>query len=305
MIWFLWVLCQPIFFNSTNGKQLSKGLSASFPIWITIREYVCYPHSLSGSHFAHGHRQQHRSKWEKYLGWCSETHSLLSQQFLHGITVQSLQWTHCWLKAYTCGIGWSILKLQFSSQETQSFYQLISAHKTPGTCACHGDINLQQSKKCLVNFSADIANHNWCNWDKNRALWEPKLTLIQKCLAFLPHHCCIWHRQSMHVIEIFLVNVPQEQELLKTKDHGNNHTVDPLGLGRKSLFPPAWQGPTHNSTAIWACGEKGEDAAPREQRVRNSLSKTCFLCTVKLQSSREQGAGYIVQAVAGLLGFGK
>lgn len=76
-------------------------------------------------------------------------------------------------------------------------------------------------------------------------------------------------------------------------------------LGRKSLFSPVWQGPTHDSTATWACGEKVKDTAPREQRVNNSLSQTVFYVQLKLQSSREQGAGYIVQAVVGLLGFGK
>lgn len=63
-----------------------------------------------------------------------------------------------------------------------------------------------------------------------------------------------------------------------------------------------------DSTATWACVEMGEDTALKEQRVKSSLSlsqKPVSYVQYKLQSSREKGVGYIVQAVVRLLGFGK
>ena len=62
----------------------------------------------------------------------------------------------------------------------------------------------------------------------------------------------------------------------------------------------------HDSTATWACVEKGEDTPLRVQRVKSSLSqKPVSYVQYKLQSSREKGVGYIVQAAVRLLGFGK
>lgn len=53
---------------------------------------------------------------------------------------------------------------------------------------------------------------------------------------------------------------------------------------------------------VWKRGK----IQPWEQRVKSSLSQNpVSYVQYKLQSSREKGVGYIVQAVVTLLGFGK
>lgn len=65
-------------------------------------------------------------------------------------------------------------------------------------------------------------------------------------------------------------------------------------------------GPHTAQHSYLGLGGKGERCSPRRAEGEEfSLQNPFSMYSKKLQSSREQGAGYVVQAVVGLLVFGK
>lgn len=271
---------------------------------------IFYPHTTPASlplRLSLGHRQAHQSQWGTPGTVLTHTHcpprnSCMESQpepSLDSLQTPSLHMWNRMIHSEATAADWVPI------WGASVFLPAPTVGTEHQQCVpARGDIHLQQLKTCLLNPTAAIANHGWGNWDKNWALWEPKLTLIQECLAFLPHHCCVWQGQSMHVIESFSSMSLRNQGYWRLRIMATI-TQQPHKWGRKSLFSPAWQGPTRDSTATWAWGKKGKDSAPREQRWRIVSQTPVFYVQQKLQSSREQGAGYIVQAVVGLLGFGK